>query len=89
MSNLISREAALALAKDIVVGEYRHRCIDPDCIRELPTIDAVPVVRCKDCKHKRRYKFPPKYDEKDYCEKHEKVVSETCFCSWGERRTDE
>ena len=52
MSDLISREAAIALAKDLVVGEYRHRCIDPDDIRELPAIDAAQIVRCKDCSHR-------------------------------------
>lgn len=38
----ISRQAALNLAKDICVPTedgsiYRHRCIDPDEIRELPS----------------------------------------------------
>ena len=42
MNDLISRQAALDLAKDIIVptkdgGVYRHRCIDPDEIRELPS----------------------------------------------------
>ena len=41
MSDLISRQAVLNLAKDLVVptkdGEYRHRCIDPDDVRELPS----------------------------------------------------
>lgn len=40
MNDLISREAVIALAKDIVVpmpnGEYRYRCIDPQQVRELP-----------------------------------------------------
>lgn len=39
----ISRQAAIALAKDICVPTkdgtvYKHRCIDPDEIRELPPI---------------------------------------------------
>lgn len=42
MSDLIDREDVLALAKDIVVpttdGEYRHRCIDPQEVRELPPV---------------------------------------------------
>ena len=42
MDDLISRQAAINLAKDICVttedgGIYRHRCIDPDEIRELPS----------------------------------------------------
>ena len=58
-------------------------------IRKLPAADVVEVVRCKDCKHKRRYKFPPKYDERDYCSINERVVTADDFCSWAERRTDE
>ena len=51
---LIDADKAIALAKDIAVETksgsiYRHRCIDPSCIEELPIVDAVPVVRCKDC----------------------------------------
>lgn len=42
MSDLISRKAVLALAKDIYVPTkdgtiYRHRCIDPGDIAELPS----------------------------------------------------
>ena len=42
MSDLISRQAALNLAKDVCVpiadgSTWQHRCIDPDEIRELPS----------------------------------------------------
>ena len=46
------------------------------------------ITRCKDCKHKNAYRFPPKYDERDYCEKHGKVVDVADFCSWAERREE-
>lgn len=47
-----------------------------------PTVDVVPVVRCKDCVH-RQANLMCEY--KDY-----RVVSQedTDFCSWGERRED-
>lgn len=55
MTDYISREEVLALAKDIIVptkdGEYRHRCIDPNCVRELHAADVVEVVRCKNCEN--------------------------------------
>lgn len=56
MADYISREEAIALAKDIVVpvkdgGEYRHRCIDPQAIMEIPAADVVEVMRCNQCKH--------------------------------------
>lgn len=44
MSDCVDRETVLALAKDIVVQtkdgtEYRHRCIDPQEVRELPAVE--------------------------------------------------
>lgn len=53
MSDFVSIQAVIALARDIVVptnkGEYRHRCIDPYDVYELQPADVEPVVRCKDC----------------------------------------
>ena len=42
MDDLIERQAAIDLAKDLCVPTkdgsiYRHRCVDPDAIRELPS----------------------------------------------------
>ena len=56
MSDLISRQAAiLAIRKtaeplyrgedNVIPAEYE------DAIMKLPTIDAVPVVRCRECKN--------------------------------------
>ena len=47
-------------------------------LREAPTVDAMPVVRCKDCKH---------YDGKWFC-KISGVPSRKPydFCSYGERK---
>ena len=41
--DLVHRQDVLALAKDIVVqyakgGEYRHKCIDPQLVMELPSV---------------------------------------------------
>lgn len=51
-------------------------------ISEIPTVDAVEVVRCKDCKHL--------YDEMDdyCCMSHMGLVKicENSFCSYGERK---
>ena len=51
-------------------------------IDKTPTIDAVPVVRCKDCKWL--------YDEMDdyCCRSHRGLVRicENSFCSYGERK---
>jgi hypothetical protein len=47
-----------------------------------PTIDAVEVVRCKDCRY--RKKVGTLY----YCELDEFNVQDEDFCSWGERREE-
>lgn len=53
-------------------------------INQFPTIDAVPVVRCKECRYL--------YDElNDYCcASHRGLarISENSFCSYGERRSE-
>ena len=49
----------------------------------MPTADVAEVIRCKDCGSRSKYKFPPKYDERDYCEVHQQVVAATDYCSWA------
>lgn len=36
----------------ILANGAKHRCFDTTLLHEIPTIDAVPVIRCKDCKHR-------------------------------------
>ena len=61
------------------------------CIDEIPGVDAVPVVRCKDCKY---------YNERNEDCDHPALWVEYCsdfgldmkpddFCSYGERREGE
>lgn len=59
-------------------------------VQNQPTIDAVEVVRCKDCKHA-EYDHEAKYDgRKWYLCRYAwgQFNSETHFCSYGERKTD-
>lgn len=53
-------------------------------VDEQPTVDAVPVVRCKDCKWL--------YDEMDnYCCRSHRGLARICensFCSYGERKDE-
>lgn len=58
-------------------------CVFCNAIKDTPTIDAVPVVRCADCKHY--------YVDEDYgattCDRdciHEPDASD--FCSYGDRK---
>lgn len=53
-------------------------------VRNQPTVDAVPVVRCKDCKH---CEYPNA--EREWCKKgHLHGNAETWFCADGERRNN-
>jgi len=84
MSDLISRQAAI----DAVGSMLRRKLgIGGDLaeitLSDLPTIDAAPVVRCKDCKH--------------YWRNHADDISvsvclaspkDDAFCSEGRRKDD-
>jgi hypothetical protein len=57
------------------------------CIEAAPTIDTVPVVRCKDCKYSEHW-----YRDKKRCFFWCEVgigVFEDGFCSYGERSKNE
>lgn len=60
-----------------------------EAIKAAPTIDSVPVVRCKDCKN---------YNQNPYSEQDEKLcmcwsdwipTEPDDFCSYGERKDDD
>lgn len=55
-----------------------------EILNDVPTIDAVEVVRCKDCRH---------WHDEGYCNKWDNgpghpEVWENDFCSFGERREE-
>lgn len=51
MKNLISREAAIK-AFTGKPPEYYHTDYIASELRSLPAIESVPVVKCRDCKHR-------------------------------------
>ena len=54
-------------------------------LNHAPTVDAVPVIRCKDCKH-----YYALNEVRGNCSEYnfvEKIPID--YCSWAERRTDE
>lgn len=84
MKEYIDREAAISLSKDIIVPQasgvdYKHRCIDPQDIREIPAADVVPVVRCRECKYHNKPRL-------GFCERHLVRTNGNDFCSYGERK---
>ena len=90
MNDLISRSALLEkvqfrLPIDNHNAEVISGCVDITrrIIEEAPAVDAVEVVRCKDCYYFRMYhcKHPQWESPQGF-----PMVSESDFCSYGERR---
>jgi hypothetical protein len=59
------------------------------CINEAPTIDAVPVVRCKECGHYDTTGYPALNPGTGWCDKMGKGVHDDFYCSYGERKESE
>lgn len=53
-----------------------------------PTIDAVPVIRCKDCEHCYFASNRVPDEQSHACEKHGIDVTPDWFCADGERKTN-
>lgn len=68
--------------KDALKGRcitYVNRYVTMMCIESEPEIDAVPVVRCKDCNF---------HGGNKRCVKIGLYTSGSDFCSYGERKED-
>ena len=64
-------------------NEIGERCLD---LSDLPTIDAVPVVRCKDCKNYRQNPYSGEDDVWCMCWSDWVPTEPDDFCSYGERK---
>ena len=62
-----------------------------DHVWEAPTIDAVPVVRCKNCKWSEVYQVDSDFPMERWCDGGfiPKSVQDDDYCSFGERKDDE
>ena len=89
MNDLISRQAAIyALgerpfvwnewADEYDLGQRNQYDSDKLAIETVPSIDAVPVVRCRDCKH---YAGEGMYCSQDIC-----VMFDHFYCYYAERK---
>lgn len=88
-NDLISRSALTDAIVDLLVFEWGYEGVEASVKRifsEIPTVDAVAVCRCKDCKHS--YKGSP---HGLMCEcpvggQNTSLLGGDDFCSNGERR---
>ena len=83
MDELISKQALLKMMSHW--KPYMDMGLVRQAVKKFPVVDAVPVVRCKDCKWL--------YDEMDdyCCRSHRGLVRicENSYCSHGERKENE
>lgn len=84
MARLIDANALIKEANSD--GAYGY--VDAKQIYEEPTIDAVEVVRCKDCKHYKPQKKSAHWENRaNYCNRIVTIkVQPYDFCSYGERK---
>ena len=69
-------------------GAYGY--VDAKQIDEAPTVDAVKIVRCKDCKHYKPQKKSAHWENRaNYCNRIVTIkVQPDDFCSYGERKEE-
>lgn len=68
----------------VLVDEYHLRSVAQsyalmEALDKVPTVDAVPVVRCKDCKH---------HEPDTYCHIRDGLWHDTDYCSRAERKEE-
>lgn len=90
--DLISRSALLKKAVDVLEYDeggwgFEFKAVPVVEVLKAPAVDAVEVVRCKDCKHGEidDPDFPYQY----YCQMGHMWNDERHFCADGERRADD
>lgn len=92
---LIDRDALLKSAHYIETGDLNgYSILYPHDVLDAPTVDAVPVIRCKDCRFCRKYKyregvctclkFSSGRNMYDYCS-----YAQLAEIDFGERRNDD
>lgn len=95
LNDLISRQEAIAWVNNIldVIRYYhphsksRNVPIDNviDALERVPSEDAVPVIRCKDCKYYQRGRFA---DDWLWCMMNHHYTDEDKYCAWAERKDE-
>lgn len=94
MSRLIDADALLQEHCEGCTADIREGCkTDPVCasamwVVDAPTVDAVEVVRCKDCKHYRQNCWGGEDDMWCMCWSDWIPTEPDDYCSNGERKSD-
>ncbi len=95
MNDAISRSAAIEALNQHSYETFSDYNTTVELLNELPSIDAVPVVRCKDCKYRFTLDCPMRHEELTYDEDdgydwidHD-YTSDDRFCNEGARTDGE
>jgi hypothetical protein len=83
MARLIDADALSIEVMDASYWDNQDEDVIWNLVQDAPTIDAVPVVRCKDCE------YCEHFDGLLYCDNSRGLagsVSPEGFCSYGERK---
>ena len=86
---LIDADRALEIVRDQGIAHpnaYYLTTYATLTLRESPTIDAVPVVRCRECKHAWIHPCGYVYCHRDGRNAYEMTFNLDSFCSYGERK---
>ena len=59
-------------------------CDDVKELYDLPTIDAEPIIRCKDCKLNGTWDCPTNWNADEIM-----LMDDDDFCSYGDRKSEE
>ena len=88
MTRLIDAEALVYDFGEIDNGAQKRfdLFITNEVIAEQPTIDAVPVIRCEDCKYYDGYYCHNKYWGDGYGNYPPPIKADDGFCDWAERK---
>lgn len=86
MSRLIDADKLLDILDVMIVGHKSAGDVY-DVVDSMPTVDAVEVVRCKDCKKYIPCQKLPIGTSK-WCDLFDRATCEMNYCGWGERRED-
>lgn len=87
MNDLISRSALIDSLYSCE-GLKGRRTIEAvvTTINEQPTVEAIPVVRCKDCEHWGAWYVPDATNKVKVCENAGYMVGENGYCCYADMR---
>lgn len=89
MDELIWKQTVLNMIDDVQFGNITHKLSQlHEAVKNLPSVDAVEVVRCKDCDNFQTDWETAFANGRHYCAIMDSIMPPEGFCSYGERKTD-